>query len=112
MVNKTKTPLGYVTKEREQNLRDNYNYQLGDKSVTISKSAIEGYLRSYFDSEGAHRGYIESASSPQGLQFITNLSFDDEGKTDPNKRKLVLARFLAENTARLPAILIADAGLE
>lgn len=112
MATSSNPPLGYITLERAESRHDTFDHQTGDKIATISKSAVHGYIKSFFDPNGANRGFTKAFASPHGLQFETSLSLDDEGKSDPGKRKLQISRFLAENTARLPSILIADQGME
>jgi len=85
---------------------------MADKAVTIAKSALQKYIDSFLNPAGANRKYFTSSLSPVGLQFVTDLTYDDQMKTSPNLRKTYLARFFAENVGRLPSILIIDTGVE
>jgi len=108
----TNPPLGYRTPLQPESLADSYQERVPDRGVSITKSAIHKYVESFLNPEGAYRGYLGATISSEGLQYVTNLTFDEEMKTDPNKRKTYLARFFAENTGRLPSILIIDQGLQ
>jgi hypothetical protein len=105
-------PLGYITNPKPETNRDLVSLRVADKAVSVTKSAIQGFINSFVDPNGANRNYATSVLSPQAVQFVTNLTYDDEMKTDPNQRKLYLSRFLASNTGRLPAVLIIDAGIQ
>ena len=108
----TQAPLGYVFNKIPENTRDLNSIKVADKAVSVTKAAVQGYINSFLDPNGVNRHYTTSVMSPQAVQFVTALTYDDEMKTDPNQRKLYLARFLASNTGRLPAILIVDSGLQ
>jgi hypothetical protein len=88
------------------------DYRMVDKSVTVTKSAIQQYINSFLDPNGVNRRFMTSTMSPVGLQFVTELTYDDQMKTSPNLRKTYLARFFAENIGRLPSILLIDTGVE
>jgi hypothetical protein len=105
-------PLGYSLRQTPESRSDTYTYQVADKAVSITKSAIQGFLDSFLNPKGANRGYLGATISPEGLQYVTELTYDDEMKADPNKRKTYLAKFFQENTGRLPSILIIDGGIE
>jgi hypothetical protein len=87
-------------------------YRMVDKAVTIVKSALQQYYDSFLNPNGVNRKFFTSSLSPVGLQFVTDLTYDDQMKTSPNLRKTYLARFFAENIGRLPSILIIDTGVE
>lgn len=106
-------PLGYQNLLKSESLEDIYTTDnVVDKSISLCKSAIHEYLESCLSPTGTHRSYITASVSPEGLQYVTDLTFDDEMKSDPNLRKTYLARFFAENTGRLPSVLIIDQGVE
>jgi len=105
-------PLGYSSLLVPESREDTYNDQIADKSVSLTKSAIHKYLESFLSPTGENRGYLRSTISSEGLQYVTDLTFDDEMKISPNLRKTYLARFFAENTGRLPSVLIIDQGVE
>ena len=109
----TQPPLGYTLTPPPGTLKEVYaDYRMVDKAVTIVKSALQRYIDSFLNPNGANRKFFTSALSPVGLQFVTDLTFDDQMKTSPNLRKTYLARFFAENIGRLPSILIIDTGVE
>lgn len=87
-------------------------YRMVDKAVTIVKSAVQRYIDSFLNPNGSNRKFFTSSLSPVGLQFVTDLTYDDQMKVSPNLRKTYLARFFAENIGRLPSILIIDTGVE
>lgn len=106
-------PLGYVFDGAALNQEDIYlKHQMADKAVTVTKAAIQNYIDSFFNPHGVNRGYLSSTASPIGLQFVTELTYDEQMKADPNLRKIYLARFFAENVGRLPSVLIIDSGIE
>ena len=105
-------PFGYSFNTPPETERDALKRPTADRAVTITKSATQKYINDFLNPKGRYRGYLEAMSSAHGLQFVTELSYDEEMKTDPNKRKTYLARFFAENTGRLPCVLLIDQGLE
>lgn len=106
------TPLGYINNPIGHNSRDLQSLRVSDKAISTVKAALQNYINSFLDPKGANRPLAESILSPQAVQFVTTLTYDDEMKTDPNQRKLYLSRFFAENAGKLPAILLIDAGVE
>lgn len=113
MVRNRSTPLGYIALKDPQTTREAFaDWRVADRSVTIAKSAVHNYLWSFLSPLGPNRKFITSSASPAGIQFVTDLSFDEEMQQNPNQRKTYLARFFAENTGRLPSILIVDTGVE
>jgi hypothetical protein len=106
-------PLGYTIIPPPGTLKEAYvDYRMVDKGVTIVKSAIQQYIDSFLNPNGVNRKYLTSTVSPVGLQFVTDLTYDDQMKTNPNLRKTYLARFFVENIGRLPSILLIDTGVE
>ena len=109
----TQPPLGYSIIPPPGTLKEAYvDYRMVDKGVTIVKSAIQQYIDSFLNPKGANRKYLTSTVSPVGLHFVTDLTYDDQMKTNPNLRKTYLARFFVENIGRLPSILLIDTGVE
>ena len=88
------------------------DYRMVDKAVTIVKSAVQQYIDSFLNPKGSNRQFLTSSVSPVGLQYVTDLTYDDQMKVNPNLRKTYLARFFAENIGRLPSILLIDTGVE
>ena len=110
---KRPTPLGYIKATDPQSTKEAFaDWRVADRSVSLAKSAIQNYFWSFLSPNGANRGFITSAASPVGVQFVTDLSYDEEMQQNPNQRKTYLARFFAENTGRLPSILLIDTGVE
>lgn len=106
-------PLGYIESTPPNSVKEIYtNYRAADKSVMIVKNAIQTYINSFISPYGVNRQFLTSTISPIGLQFVTELTYDEEMKVNPNMRKTYLARFFAENTGRLPSILLIDSGVE
>ena len=106
-------PLGYTLVPPIGTPRDVYtDYRMVDKAVTIVKSAIQRYVDSFLNPNGVNRKFLTSSVSPTGLQFVTELTYDEQMKASPNLRKTYLARFFAENIGRLPSILLIDTGVE
>lgn len=103
-------PLGYSIEEVPSSQKESYNLRVADKAVTIVKSAIQNYIDSFLSPTGVNRGYITSLSSPQGMQYVTELTYDEEMKTSPNLKKTYLAKFFAENPGKVPSILLIDQG--
>jgi hypothetical protein len=105
-------PLGYSTPLRPESLQETYQNQIVDKAISVCKSAVQQYIESFLSPGGINRNYLKATVSPEGLQYVTELTYDDEMKVKPNLRKTKLARFFAENTGKLPSILIIDQGVE
>ena len=110
----TQPPLGYsLVPPNPKSFSEVYeNYRMVDKAVTLVKSSLQRYIDSFLNPNGVNRQFLTSTISPVGLQFVTDLTYDEQMKTDPNLRKTYLARFFAENIGRLPSILIIDTGIE
>lgn len=106
-------PLGYIASTPPNSVKEIYtDYRVADKSVMVVKNAIQTYINSFISPNGVNRQFLTSSTSPVGLQFVTELTYDEEMKVNPNLRKTYLARFFAENTGRLPSILLIDSGVE
>jgi len=106
-------PLGYIANTPPNSMKEVFSdYRVADKSVMIVKNAIQTYINSFISPTGVNRQFLTSSASPIALQFVTDLTYDDEMKVNPNMRKTYLARFFAENTGRLPSILLIDSGVE
>jgi len=97
---------------KPESLQETYREQVVDKAISICKSAIHKYLDSFLSPYGSNRNYIRSTVSSEGLQYVTDVTYDEEMKTSPNIRKTHLARFFAENSGKLPSIMIIDQGME
>lgn len=111
--NQQSPPLGYTLVPPMGTISEGYtDYRMVDKAVTLVKSAVQQYIDSFLNPNGINRRYMTSSVSPVGLQFVTDLTYDDQMKTSPNLRKTYLARFFAENIGRLPSILLIDTGVE
>lgn len=100
---------GFVAKAVPKSVVESVARQSHDRLKTISKSAVEHYLRSFLDTTGANRETIE-AISKGSLQYITDKSI--ERAADPTKRATQLARLYSELSERTPAIIIVDSGTE
>jgi len=106
-------PLGYTLIPPPGTLKEAFtDYRMVDKAVTIVKSSIQKYIDSFLNPKGVNRQFLTASMSPVGLQFVTELTYDDQMKVSPNLRKTYLARFFAENIGRLPSILLIDTGVE
>jgi len=106
-------PLGYTLTPPPGTMKEVFsNYRMADKAVTIVKSAVQKYIDSFLNPAGVNRNYLTASVSPVGLQFVTDLTYDEQMKASPNLRKTYLARFFAENVGRLPSILLIDTGVE
>jgi hypothetical protein len=77
------------------------------RSKTIVKSAIQHYIRSWFDQLGTRRNLLQSIA-PGMLQYVTDRSFDQE--SDITKRHMQVARWFDELQEKMPCILIVDGG--
>jgi hypothetical protein len=106
-------PLGYSLTPPHANLKEIFaDTRMADKAVTLVKSAIQGYVDSFLNPAGRNRKFLTASMSPVGLQFVTDLTYDEQMKVSPNLRKTYLARFFAENIGRLPSVLLIDTGIE
>jgi hypothetical protein len=100
---------GFTVKAVPRSVVESVSSQSHDRLKTITKSAIEQYIRSFLDTTGKNRSAIESVAKGS-LQYITDKSI--EATEDKTKRATQLARLYNEVRERLPAILIVDAGTE
>jgi len=80
-----------------------------DKIKTITKLKVQQYLESFFSENGANRDLL-AATAPKFINYNISKSFDP--KTDPTQRRLQVARYANELRNILPAILVADGGIE
>lgn len=80
-----------------------------DRLKTITKVAVENYIRSFLDTGGPFRQTIEAVAKGS-LQYITDKSFDP--KDDVTKRATALARLFNDVREKVPSILIVDAGMQ
>lgn len=79
--------------------------------VTMTvKSALQSYLRRYFDKDGTHRHQLELTAGFT-VSYETRLSGPRDNE-DPSVYEVQLARYWQELRQRLPAILIVDTGFE
>ncbi len=83
--------------------------QTHDRLKSITKSALERYIRSFLDTDGTNRSAIETVAKGS-LSYITDRSLDP--KDDVTRRATQLARMFNEIHEEVPAILIIDAGMQ
>lgn len=100
---------GFTVKAKPRSVKESIAQHSHDRLKTITKSAIEHYIRSFLDSDGEYRSAIESISKG-ALQYVTDKSL--QATKDPTKRATQLARMFNEVREKTPAILIVDAGME
>lgn len=100
---------GFTVKAKPRSVKESIAQHSHDRLKTITKSAIEHYIRSFLDSDGEYRSAIESVSKGS-LQYITDKSI--QATKDSTKRATQLARMFNEVREKVPAILIVDAGME
>jgi len=109
----TTPPLGYSVNKVPESIYDTYDTQIVDKAVSITKSAVQNVMEQFFSPTGVYRNYLKSSISPEGLQYVTTLTYDEDMKVNANLRKLHIAKYFAENTgARKPSIFIIDQGFD
>lgn len=104
---KTPPKSGYTVKPAPRSVRESISQMAHDRLKTITKSAIEGYIRSFLDTTGDNRAVIE-AISKGSLQYITDKSL--KATDDLTIRATQLVRIFNEVRERTPAIVIMDAG--
>jgi len=100
---------GFTVKAVPKSVIESVSSRSHDRLKTITKSAVEHYIRSFLDTTGRNRKAIEAVSKGS-LQFITDRSI--EATSDKTKRATQLARLYNEVREKIPAILIVDAGME
>lgn len=100
---------GFTVKAVPKSVKESVSRQGHDRLKTITKSAVEQYLRSFLDSDGDNRSAIESVAKGS-LQYVTDKSLN--AQKDPTKRPTQLARIFNEVREHTPAILIIDAGMQ
>jgi len=101
-------PSGYVYKPHPKSVLEAFSQNSSERLKSIGKSALHSYINSFLSQQGVNRSITETVT-PSGLSFITDKSFQED--LDPIKRQTQLARFYHEIRAKVPAILIIDAGL-
>ena len=102
-------PSGFINKPKPKSVAEAVSQNSHDRLKTITKSALQSYIGSYLDTSGINRNFI-SATSPQGLTFVTDLSLQDS--QDVQYRPTQLARMYNEIRQKTPAILIMDSGFQ
>jgi len=75
--------------------------------ITLTKAAIQRYIASFLDSNGANRGLLLD-QVPSIKQYITDEKF--EAERDITKRHLLLARYFNKLREKLPCLLILTRG--
>jgi hypothetical protein len=80
-----------------------------DRLKTITKAAVERYLRRFLDTTGEQHAVI-SAIAKGALTFITDKSVD--ATQDVTRRTTQLVRVFNEVREKVPSIVIIDAGME
>lgn len=108
-VQDTPPKSGFVVKAVPKSVREAVSQHSHDRLKSITKSAIEQYIRSFLDTDGRNRSIIESVAKGS-LQFITDKSL--QVSNDKTRRATQLARLFNDIRERVPAILIVDAGME
>jgi len=91
------------------------------QEVTVTKSALQGYISSWLDPNNKTLRSLLSQYAPRAMQFTldrpgprnvhfaTNVSWESD---DPSKRKVQLGRFLNTVKERALSIVIIDGGFE
>jgi hypothetical protein len=105
----TTPPPGYLNRKIAQSADEALAQYTADHIKTIVKSTIQKYVASFFNRDGGNRDLFKTISK-QGLQYITDQSFD--ASSDPTLRKTQLARMFEQVRQELPCILIVDSGFE
>lgn len=101
--------FGYMLRPKPMSRQEALQTYSRTSIVTITKKAIESYLRSFFDSNGENRETLTPQLDPGVMTYLSDLEFSQE--LDQTKTKLVIARYQERLKSELPAIVIADTGL-
>jgi len=80
-----------------------------EKIKNLTKLKIQQYIESFFSSDGVNRSLLASAA-PRFINYNISKSFDPS--VDPTQRRLQITRYFNELRSILPAILVADGGIE
>lgn len=75
---------------------------------TITTSAIESYIRDYFDSNGKHRNLL-AQFAPGLTKYLSDETFVPE--QDPTRTKLTIARYNERLAAHPPCYVLSDSGI-
>lgn len=102
-------PSGYVRKAVPKSHIEAVSAKAHDRAKTLTKGALEHYIRSFMDTDGENRSYM-TALSPSSLNFITDKSIQDD--QDPRRKQTQLTRLYEEVEERTPAILLVDTSFE
>lgn len=105
----TPPPSGYLNRKVAQSADEAIAQYTADHIKTIVKATIQKYMESFFNQNGGNREIFKTLSR-QGLQYITDRSFD--ASSDPTLRKTQLARLFEQVHQELPCMLILDSGFE
>lgn len=103
------TPPGYLKRKVAQSAEEAISLYTADHIKTTVKATIQKYIESFFNQNGGNRELFKTITK-QGLQYITDKSFD--AASDTTLRKTQLARMFEQIRQELPCILILDTDFE
>lgn len=103
------TPSGYLKRKVADSVEEALQLASLDNIKTTTKATVQRYIQSFMDRSGGNRD-LYKVLSKQGLNFITDYSFEPD--SDATLRKVQLARMFENLRQQLPCILIVDHGFE
>lgn len=99
----------HITSNTPKRNADKNKIYSNDKIKNLVKSHLQKYIESFFSDTGQNKDLL-GIVSPRMLQYNTDKSFDE--KQDYTRKKLQVARATAELASIVPAVIIADGGVE
>ena len=103
-------PDGYVHRGIPKSTREALHSQAHQLARVRAKSAIEQYLRSFFDTDGTNRNFLPVVGA-EALKWITDKTVATN-PNDPLYKRTQLTRLYQNVQAEAPAILIVDSSFK
>ena len=108
MANEPK-PADFIYADVPADTKQSYSATAEARVRQTTKSAVQAYLESYFNSNGRYRNQLKR-TAPFSLNYVSDVSngiYDD-----PLRHQVLLARLWERLNGHLPAIIISDGGFE
>lgn len=99
---------GYMSRYRAISRQSATSTYSATNISTIVMSALETYVRAYFDTTGKHRNLLQQFA-PGVTQYVSDKSFVPE--SDATKTALTIARYNERIAAHPPCIILNDSGV-
>ena len=103
--------MTYLTKSIPKSVREVLDVASQDKVLTIAKNTIASYIDNFLNKTGVNRAIAKEIGS-DSLQFVTDRTVTAGTAESPSEFMLELAIASEHLIERVPAIIIADTGIE